>query len=131
MGAAMESHRDFVLGDGDVGRHVDEIAEDLARLGIVVAAHAAGHEAIEPRCENEQRHVEVDFESGSAKKWRQSVSLYCALIDTYAQCHIAESGVKHKVQAKLYYDQKPTCTRDLFTINATGITAMTLHQTTR
>jgi len=63
MGTAMESHRDFVLGDGDFGRHVDEIAENLARLGIVVAAHAAGHEAIEPRCENEQRHVEVDLES--------------------------------------------------------------------
>jgi len=43
MGAAMELHGDFVVGDGYVGRHVDEIAEDLARLGIVVAAHAAGH----------------------------------------------------------------------------------------
>ena len=30
------------FGDGNVGRHVDEIAEDLARLGVVVAAHAAG-----------------------------------------------------------------------------------------
>jgi hypothetical protein len=39
---AMESHRDFVLGDGDFGRHVDEIAENLARLGIVVA-EAARH----------------------------------------------------------------------------------------
>jgi len=63
MGAAMETHPDFVLGDGDVGRHVDEIAEDLARLGVVVAAHATGHETIEPRCENEQRHVEVDLEA--------------------------------------------------------------------
>ena len=63
MGAAMELHRDFVVGDGYVGRHVDEIAEDLARLGIVVAAHAAGHKAIEPRREDEQRHVEIDLES--------------------------------------------------------------------
>jgi len=63
MGAAMEPHRDFVLGDGDVGRHVDEIAEDLACLGTVIAAHAAGHEAIKPRCEDEQRHVEVDLEA--------------------------------------------------------------------
>jgi hypothetical protein len=38
-------------------------SRNLARLGIVVAAHAAGHEAIEPRCENEQHHVEVDLES--------------------------------------------------------------------
>jgi hypothetical protein len=28
MGAAMEPHPDFVLGDGNVRRHVDEIAED-------------------------------------------------------------------------------------------------------
>jgi hypothetical protein len=48
MGAAMEAHRDFVLGNGDIGRHVDEIAEDLAGLGIVIAAHAARHAAIEP-----------------------------------------------------------------------------------
>lgn len=47
MGAAMEPYLDFVLGDGDVGRHVDEIAEDLARLGVVVAAHAVSHEAVE------------------------------------------------------------------------------------
>jgi hypothetical protein len=27
MGTAMEPHRDFVLGDGDVGGHVYEVAE--------------------------------------------------------------------------------------------------------
>jgi hypothetical protein len=32
MGAAVEAHPDFVLGDGDVGRHVDEVWEDLAGL---------------------------------------------------------------------------------------------------
>ena len=63
MGAAMEPHRDFVLGDGDVGRHVYEITEYLACLGVVVASHTAGHEAIEPRREDEQRHVEIDLEA--------------------------------------------------------------------
>ena len=29
----MEAHRDFAVGDSDVGRHVDEIAKDQARLG--------------------------------------------------------------------------------------------------
>ena len=47
MGAAMEAHPDFAIGDGDVGRHVDEVAEDLARLRVIVSAHASGHEAIE------------------------------------------------------------------------------------
>ena len=32
MGAAMEAHPDFAIGDGDVGRHVDEVTEDEARL---------------------------------------------------------------------------------------------------
>ena len=41
----MEAHPDFVFGDGDVGRHVDEVAEDLARLGVSVSAHAACHGA--------------------------------------------------------------------------------------
>ncbi len=43
----MEAHPDFAVRDGDVGRHVDEVAEDQARLGIVVAAHSAGHETVE------------------------------------------------------------------------------------
>jgi MFS family permease len=34
MGTAVESNSHFVIGHGDVGRHVDEITEDLARLGI-------------------------------------------------------------------------------------------------
>ena len=47
VSASVEAHRDLALGDGDVGRHVDEVAEDLARLSVTVSAHAAGHEAIE------------------------------------------------------------------------------------
>jgi hypothetical protein len=47
VGATVEADPDFIVSDGDVGGHVDEIAEDLARLGIVVAAHAAGHQTIE------------------------------------------------------------------------------------
>jgi hypothetical protein len=47
VGATVEADPDFIVSDGDVGGHVDEIAEDLARLGIVVAAHAAGYQTIE------------------------------------------------------------------------------------
>ena len=46
MGSAMKAQRNFVVGDGDVGRHVDKIAEDLACLRVIVAAHAPSHEAI-------------------------------------------------------------------------------------
>jgi hypothetical protein len=42
MGAAMEPHRDFVLGDGDVGGHVYEVAEYLARRPGRVAAKNSG-----------------------------------------------------------------------------------------
>ena len=47
VGSSVEAHRDLAFGDGDVGRHVDEVAEDLARLSVIVSAHAAGHQAIE------------------------------------------------------------------------------------
>src|SRR5438105_15665317 len=47
VGSSVEAQGDLALGDGDVGRHVDEVTEDLARLSVIVSAHAAGHEAIE------------------------------------------------------------------------------------
>jgi len=62
MGAAMEAHPDFGRCNGDIGGHVDEIAKDLAGLGVVVAAHAAGGQAVEGRGEDEEGHVEIDFE---------------------------------------------------------------------
>jgi hypothetical protein len=37
VGASVEAYRDFAFGDGDVGRHVDEVTEDLARLSIIDA----------------------------------------------------------------------------------------------
>jgi hypothetical protein len=51
MGAAVEAHADLAVGYGDVGGHVDEVAEDLPRLSVIVAAHAVGHQAIEARDE--------------------------------------------------------------------------------
>ena len=59
---AMEAHPDFGRCNGDIGGHVDEIAKDLAGLGVVVAAHAAGGQAVEGRGEDEEGHVEIDFE---------------------------------------------------------------------
>jgi len=47
VSSAMEPQRNFVVCDGDVGRHVDQIAEDLACLRVAISAHAPGHEAIE------------------------------------------------------------------------------------
>ena len=58
----MEAHPDFGRCNGDIGGHVDEIAKDLAGLGVVVAAHAAGGQAVEGRGEDEEGHVEIDFE---------------------------------------------------------------------
>jgi hypothetical protein len=37
MGAAVEAHADLAFGYGDIGGHVDEIAEDLARLSVILA----------------------------------------------------------------------------------------------
>jgi len=33
--AAMEAHSDFMVSNGDVRWHIDQVAEDLASLGIV------------------------------------------------------------------------------------------------
>ena len=63
MGSAVESNSHFVIGHGDVGRHVDEITEDLARLGIVISTHAASHQAIERLRDDQERHVEIDLEA--------------------------------------------------------------------
>ena len=47
VGAAVEAHPNFGFGDGDASGHVDEVAEDLAGLGVIIAAHAAGHQAVQ------------------------------------------------------------------------------------
>jgi hypothetical protein len=44
MGTAVEPNSHFVIGHDDVGRHIDEVTEDLARLGIVISTHAASHQ---------------------------------------------------------------------------------------
>src|SRR4051794_27606265 len=44
---AVEAHADFVVGDLHICGHVDEVAEDLARLRIFVSTHATGHQTIE------------------------------------------------------------------------------------
>ena len=59
----MEADGDLVVGDSDVGGHVDEVAEDLSGLCVVVSAHAFGHDAIEAAGEDEESHVEVDLEA--------------------------------------------------------------------
>jgi hypothetical protein len=32
VGTTVEAHSDLTFGDGDIGWHIDEIAEDLTRL---------------------------------------------------------------------------------------------------
>src|SRR5205085_7463593 len=63
MGTTVEADGDLFATDGNIGGHVDEVAEDLAGLGIGVAAHAVRHGAIEAAGEDEEGHVEVDFEA--------------------------------------------------------------------
>ena len=63
VGASVESHGDLAVGDGDVGGHIDDVTVDLSRLSVIVSAHAAGHEAVEAGCDDQERHVEVDLEA--------------------------------------------------------------------
>ena len=61
MSAAVEAYGDFARTDGDIGGHIDQVAEDLSGLSIVVTAHAVRHQAIETAGEYEQGHIEVDL----------------------------------------------------------------------
>ena len=63
VGTAVEANVDLGLGDGDVGWGVDEVAEDVASLGVGVTAHAPGQQTVEAAGDDQERHVEVDFES--------------------------------------------------------------------
>lgn len=63
VGASVEPHLDLALGDGDVGRHIDQIAEYLAGLSVIVSAHATRHETIEARSDDEECYVKIDLEA--------------------------------------------------------------------
>ena len=62
MGAAVEADGDLGFGDGDIGGHIDQIAEDLPGLGVAVAPHSAPDKAVKPGSKNEERHIEINLE---------------------------------------------------------------------
>lgn len=62
MGSAVESHRYLGRCDLDGGGQVDQIPENLARLGIGVTPHAVGEAPIESACHHEEREIKVHFE---------------------------------------------------------------------
>jgi hypothetical protein len=47
MGSPVESNCDFAICDSELRWHIDEIAEDLAGLSIVVTTLPTGHDATE------------------------------------------------------------------------------------
>src|SRR5215472_16881911 len=63
MGAPVEFNPDFAIRDIDLGRHIDEVAEDLASLSIAVTAHATGHDAIEAAGQHQESHVEIHLKA--------------------------------------------------------------------
>ena len=63
VSAPVEFDPDFIVRDIDLGRHIDEVAEHLAGLSILVTTHATGHDAIEGAGEDQQTHVEIHLES--------------------------------------------------------------------
>ena len=79
MRAAVEADLDLAFSDCDVGRDVDEIAEDLASLSVGIAAHGFGEDAIEPTGDDEKDHVEIDLES-----------------DTWKTAHPCERSARHR-----------------------------------
>ena len=62
-GASMKAHRDFVVGNDDIGRHVDQVSEDLAGLSVAVPSHTPGHDTIQAAGQNQKRHVEIHLKT--------------------------------------------------------------------
>ncbi len=59
MGPPVKLYNDLGGGHRDRGRHIDEIPEDLARLGVRVAPHGPRQEPVEATGDDEEGHVEV------------------------------------------------------------------------
>ena len=54
MGMSMEVHAHLPGRNGDLSGHIEEMAEDLSRLCLGVAAHALREEPVEPAGEDQQ-----------------------------------------------------------------------------
>ena len=63
MRTAMKGDDDLVGRDGDVGRHGEQVAKDVASLCIRVATNAASEPTIQATGKDEQSQIEVDLES--------------------------------------------------------------------
>ena len=59
----MEAHVHLVFRDDHIGRDIDEVAEEVARLGIRVAVHAPREQAVESAGDDQERHVEIHLEA--------------------------------------------------------------------
>ena len=62
MRPAVEADLDLAFSQCDVRRHVDQIAENLAGLGVGIAARSFGEETLETAGDDQQDHIEVDLE---------------------------------------------------------------------
>src|SRR3990170_3813085 len=58
----MKANLHLSLGYLDVGRHVDEVAEDLPGLGIGIATHLLSERSVESTGNRQQRHIEVHLQ---------------------------------------------------------------------
>ena len=62
MGAFLEPYFDLTVGDGDLGGGIDQIAKEVATLGLLVAvADAVAEESIETAGQQGQLQVTIDL----------------------------------------------------------------------
>ena len=59
MCAAVKADLNFLFADGNICRHIDEVAENLACLRIGVAVHALSDQAIKTAGQHQQGHIEI------------------------------------------------------------------------
>jgi hypothetical protein len=63
VGAAVETDFHLVVRHRDGGGEGNQIAKNLPRLRVGLAAHPLRQQAVESAGQNQQRHVEIDLES--------------------------------------------------------------------
>lgn len=68
MCPSMEGDDDLLWGNGHIGRHGDQITEDLSCLGVSIATDTLCKESIESTGHDEESHVEIDLEGHGGRE---------------------------------------------------------------
>jgi len=68
MRPAMKTNLDLFRSDLDIGRHIDQIPEDMTRLGLGIPPHPPGQQPIQTGRDDQKSHVEVHLQTDRGRQ---------------------------------------------------------------